>query len=102
MLERAAITLARATGSQDREEWIENLRTVTILFALDVALDFRKCSVRSIPVKSITANEILARRNGGSDDSEGLFLGGHLFHVPRWHVHNAARLIFDDDLILAV
>ena len=102
VLEWAGITFAGATGSQDRDEWIEKLRTVTILFALDVALHLRNCSVRSIPVKSITANEILTRLNGGSDDSGGLFLGGHKSLVPHWHVIDAARLIFDNDLILAV
>ena len=68
VLRWAAITFAGATGSQDREEWIENLRTVTILFALDVALHLRNCSVRSILDKSIIVNEILTRLNGSSDD----------------------------------
>ena len=44
VLEWAGITFAGATGSQDRDEWIEKLRTVTILFALDVALHLRDCS----------------------------------------------------------
>lgn len=102
VLEWAAITFAGATGSQDREEWVENLKTITILFALDVALHLRNCSVRSIPDKSVTANEILTRLNDGSDDSEGLSLGGHMSLVPHWHVIDAARLIFDNDVILAV
>ena len=101
LLEWAATAFAGAAGSQGREAWTNNLRDVTILFALDVAVHLRKRSVRLLPDKSLTANDIHPRVNDGSNDNEGLTLGGHMSLVPHWHVIDAARLLFDDDRILA-
>ena len=114
MLERAATTFAGEAGSEDvaeeagsenvageaesedDEDWVYGLRTVTILFALDVAVHLRKCSFRSLPDKSVTANDIHPRVNDRPNNNEG-----HMSLIPHWHVFDAARLIFDDDQILA-
>ena len=99
--EDGSVDVAGEAESEDGEDWVDHLRDVTILFALDVAVHLRKCSVRSLPDKSVTANDIHQRVNDGSNNNEGLAVSGHIPLVPHWHVFDAARLIFDDDEILA-
>ena len=99
VLEWAATTFAGATGSQGRKEWHENMEFVAILFALDVAVHLQKCGVRLLSDKSVKAGDLLKRVNDGSND---LALGGgNMLLVPHWHIIDAARLIFDNEHIMA-
>ena len=88
MLEYAASAFAGPAGNQGRKAWIENLRCLTIAFALDAAAHLRKCSVQVLPDESITTND-------GFNDNKDLALGSRMHCTPR-RILEAARLIFED------
>ncbi len=96
MLEWAATAFAGAAGNQGHNEWIRNLRYVTIAFALDVAVHLRKSSVQLVPDESVTTNDIHPRFNDGFNDNGDLPVDSHMYFISRRHVLEAARLIFDD------
>ena len=96
MLEEAATAFAGVAGNEGRNAWIGNLRSITIAFALDVAVHLRKCSTQLLPEESVTTNSVQPRFNEDNNDKEDLAVVSHSCVVPPRYTIEAARLIFDD------
>ena len=96
MLEWAATAFAGVAGDEGRNAWIGNLRSITIAFALDVAVHLQKCSAQLLPEESVTTNSIQPRFNEDINDKEDLAVVSHSCVVPPGFTIEAARLIFDD------